>query len=224
MFHKARGREGAFLSLHPIDSVTISPMQMGESLRFRLILLGMLILFVAHRAYYTSKQATAQDETIEHKEIGLLRRRAAGFVLVALISTGIYLFKPDWLAWASIPLLEIVRWFGAALAIVGFALLQWSQASLGQQWSDRPQIAADHQLIQHGPYQWVRHPIYTSFLLILSAPLFIVAYWLLGSAWILGTALDIATRTDYEEEKLEAVFGEEYCCYRERTGALLPRV
>jgi len=198
-------------------------MQVEGPLLFRLLLLAMLVLFVAHRAYYNAKTSGDEKEVLDQKDDGWVERFAGTLVIIALVSSATYIVKPAWMRWSSVPIPVYLRWGGAALAAVGFVLLQWSHVALGQFWSDRPQIASDHELIQSGPYKRIRHPIYTSFLLILSAPLFITGNWFLGLTWILGTAIDIAKRIEYEEHRLESLFGEEYRRYREQTGALLPK-
>ena len=199
-------------------------MQAEDPLIFRLTLLVMFILFIAHRAYYNAKISADEKEVLDQKDEGWVERLAGFLVFIALISSVLYIAKPSWMIWSSVPFPDYVRWFGAALAGLGFLLLQYSHFALGQHWSDRPQIASDHELIQNGPYKRIRHPIYTSFLMILSAPLFLAANWFLGLAWIAGTAIDIAKRIQYEEQRLEGLFGDEYRRYRERTGALLPRL
>jgi len=41
--------------------------------------------------------------------------------------------------------------------------LAWAATRhLGKQWSLEASLREDHELIQTGPYRWVRHPIYTS--------------------------------------------------------------
>jgi protein-S-isoprenylcysteine O-methyltransferase Ste14 len=79
------------------------------------------------------------------------------------------------------------------------------------------------QFVSTGPYQWIRHPIYTAFLLILGSILLISANWFIGGLWIILTAVDIWGRIRFEEEKLQARFGEAYGRYLQTTGALLPR-
>jgi protein-S-isoprenylcysteine O-methyltransferase Ste14 len=66
------------------------------------------------------------------------------------------------------------------VALAGFALLEWSHRSLGAEWSEQPRLTQSQRLVQSGPYRWVRHPIYCSFLLILGSTLLISANALVG--------------------------------------------
>jgi protein-S-isoprenylcysteine O-methyltransferase Ste14 len=107
---------------------------------------------------------------------------------------------------------------------LGFGLLQWSHSALGKNWSDQPRILAGQKLISEGPYRWVRHPIYTAFLMILGSTLLITANWFIGGMWILNTGIDIRARIQFEEARLLVHFGQAYREYSARTGALLPRI
>ncbi len=75
----------------------------------------------------------------------------------------------------------------------------------------------------HGPYHWVRHPMYTSFILLWVGFLFISTNWFIGFTGILGFAWAIVVRTPKEEQMMIERFGEEYIVYMKRTGRYLPR-
>ena len=196
---------------------------MNESALFRILLFVLLALFVVHRGYYTKKYGRSKAETRHAQPTGAPQVVANILNIVALATTAIYLVMPQWLAWAALPFPGWVRWFGVGLAVAGFALLQWSHAALSRNWSDRPRLLDDQRLVTSGPYRLVRHPIYTAFLLILSAPLFLSANWFIGLSWIAATALEIASRVRYEETLLAEAFGDAYHAYAARTGRLLPR-
>jgi protein-S-isoprenylcysteine O-methyltransferase Ste14 len=52
-------------------------------------------------------------------------------------------------------------WIGAALCGCGLALAVWARFILGRNWSGVVTLKEDHELVQRGPYRFVRHPIYT---------------------------------------------------------------
>jgi protein-S-isoprenylcysteine O-methyltransferase Ste14 len=78
-------------------------------------------------------------------------------------------------------------------------------------------------LVTSGPYRFIRHPIYTAFLLILGSTLLISANWLIGLAWISMTVLEVASRIGFEEQLMLEYFGDQYLEYSKRTGRLLPK-
>ena len=110
------------------------------------------------------------------------------------------------------------------MALAGFVLLQWSQQTLGKNWSDDPRLVEGQQLIVSGPYRWIRHPIYAAFLLILGSLVLISANWLIGGLWIATTGLGVAGRMRTEEALMLSQFGEPYRAYMRRTGRLIPRL
>jgi protein-S-isoprenylcysteine O-methyltransferase Ste14 len=122
-----------------------------------------------------------------------------------------------------LPLPTWLRWTGVGVALAGFGLLQWVQQTLGKNWSDAPQLVSGQALISSGPYRWIRHPIYSAFLLNLSSLPPITANWFISGLWIGMTGVDISARVKAEEAMLVRKFGEPYLAYMRRTGALFPK-
>ena len=196
---------------------------MTESLIFRVITLCLLLLFVANRAYYTRKFPVQENETVTKMSTGPMTVLTSLLSLVALGGSVFYIFFPSLIDWASAPFPFWLRWLGVLIAISGFGLLEWSQRALAGNWSDQPRLKKEQTLVQSGPYQWMRHPIYTAFLLILGSTLLITANWLVGLAWLSSVGLEAVSRIQYEETIMQERFGSDYELYRERTGKLLPK-
>jgi protein-S-isoprenylcysteine O-methyltransferase Ste14 len=99
---------------------------------------------------------------------------------------------------------------------VGFIVLYRLQANVDDLRGSVPQPAP---LITHGPYRWVRHPLYLSALLLLwSYPDLTLDRLLLNllfTVWVIaGTLL--------EERKLVASYGEEYRSYQRKVPMMSP--
>jgi protein-S-isoprenylcysteine O-methyltransferase Ste14 len=197
---------------------------MTEPPIFRFLAAALLIAFVAHRAYYTRKFPPSEAATVDKLQPGLAARLASILSILALAASAAYVIDPSWIAWAALPLPLWSRWIGVVLALAGFALLEWSHRALGREWSEQPRLTQSQRLVQSGPYHWVRHPIYTSFLVILGSTLLITANWLVGLLWITSVAIDTAVRIRYEEALMSARFDDEYRVYAARTGRLFPRL
>ena len=104
---------------------------------------------------------------------------------------------------------------------VGFAI--WARLMLGRNWSGVVTLKEDHELIRRGPYRYVRHPIYSGFLLGLFGATLTVG--LVRAA--LGTALLLAVflyKIHKEERLLSRQFPEDYAAYRRQVKALVPFV
>jgi methyltransferase len=51
-------------------------------------------------------------------------------------------------------------WIGAAIFAVGKAIKTWAIVTLGHRWTYRVLVLPGGDLVQSGPYAWVRHPNY----------------------------------------------------------------
>jgi protein-S-isoprenylcysteine O-methyltransferase Ste14 len=196
---------------------------METEIVFRIILPVLIISFALHRGYYVRKYGGEQT-TLKRREEGLISKAAGLLGMLGFTALLVYSIHPAWLAWSSLSLDLWVRWAGVGIALLGFALLQGAQDTLGKNWSDTPRMIQEQSLITSGPYQFIRHPIYTAFLLILGSTLLISANWLIGLAWLGMTVLEVASRIDFEENLMLEYFGDPYREYMKQTGRLLPRL
>ena len=80
-----------------------------------------------------------------------------------------------------------------ALGTIIFASGLWvfriSHKVLGRNWSITLQIREQHRLVCVGPYAVVRHPMYTSFLLIGIGQALLLSNWLIALAGLVGFAI-----------------------------------
>jgi len=190
----------------------------------RAILPVLIIAFALHRGYYIKRHSRPDKETLRQREEGITSKVAGLLGMLGFVSMIIFVINPGWLDWATLPFPGWVRWTGLAIALVGFALLQWAQTTLGRSWSDMPRMMKEQTLVISGPYHAIRHPIYTAFVLILGSTLLISANWSIGLAWLSMTLLEIFSRIHFEESLMLEYFGDQYREYMKRTGRLLPKL
>lgn len=140
----------------------------------------------------------------------------AGVMLIFLLQTPMgYLdvrFIPASMASASI---------GIALTFAGMLLALWARFFLGRNWSGEVTVKQDHQLIRSGPYAFVRHPIYSGFLLAMLGTA--IAFGQLRS--FLGVALAAIgwrLKSLIEERYMIEQFGAQYTDYKRSVRALVP--
>ncbi len=120
-----------------------------------------------------------------------------------------------------IPHTTLVYSLGLAIAMLGAGLAIYSRVLLGRNWSATVQLKQSHELITHGPYRSVRHPIYTGFLLLFLGNAVMVGDW----RGLLAVAIVMASfwrKLRLEETWLAERFGEPYRAYQARTKALVP--
>ena len=191
---------------------------------FRISLTTLIIAFAMHRGYYIRNHNKPEEATLKEREEGWASRVAGLLGLIGFIAAILFVINPDWLAFARLPFPPWFRWAGLALALLGFVLLQWAQVTLGKSWSDVPRMMEGQTLIISGPYRWLRHPIYTAFVLILGSTLLISSNGLIGLPWLGMTVLEVASRIRFEEALMLEYFGDQYQDYMKTTARLLPRM
>ncbi|MFT3895811.1 MAG: isoprenylcysteine carboxylmethyltransferase family protein [Anaerolineales bacterium] len=191
---------------------------------FRILLPLLIIAFALHRGYYVRNHSKPKEATLKKREEGLISKVAGLLGMTGFIAITLYAINPDWLAFAKLSFPTWLRWTGVGIALLGFALLQWAQVTLGKSWSDTPRMMKEQTLITSGPYRTIRHPIYTAFILILGSTLFISSNWLIGLSWAGMTILEVISRIRFEESLMVEYFGNRYRDYMKKTGRLLPKV
>lgn len=112
---------------------------------------------------------------------------------------------------------------GIAMTVAGYAGTLWCYVIMGNAWRIGVNPAEKTALVQSGPYQSVRHPIYMFQIVMLA-----------GAALLLPTALSLLTlvvhyvcifaKASDEEAHLLTTHGGEYRDYLSRTGRFFPKL
>jgi protein-S-isoprenylcysteine O-methyltransferase len=113
---------------------------------------------------------------------------------------------------------------GDAIFVAGIALRWYAIVYLGRFFTVNVAIAADHRLIDSGPYRYVRHPSYTGALMAFLGLGLALSNWA-SLAMVLAPALLVfQRRMNVEESALIQAFGTQYQDYMRRTKRLLPGI
>jgi protein-S-isoprenylcysteine O-methyltransferase Ste14 len=144
--------------------------------------------------------------------------------LSALAAMLLHALAPGMMRWASFDAPPLVRWTGAGLGLLAIPGAWWVLSSIGTNVSETVLTKPDHELVQRGPYRWVRHPLYTLGVVLILAQALMLASWVLLLMSALALAAFRALVVPIEERHLESSFGDAYRQYRAQTGAMLPRL
>jgi protein-S-isoprenylcysteine O-methyltransferase Ste14 len=195
---------------------------MNTELVFRLIALIFTVTLFGLSGYFRRRA---------DREAGALRTREGSgavklvrlYMLLAFLPLIAYFINPDWVAWARLTVPEWARWIGAGLAAIALPLGYWVFTSIGANISPTQATRHGHQLVTHGPYRYIRHPLYTTGVLAFLAIALLTAMW-----WVLVVVVPgvifIVLRTPKEEARLIETFGDAYRAYARRTGRFLPKL
>jgi protein-S-isoprenylcysteine O-methyltransferase Ste14 len=120
------------------------------------------------------------------------------------------------------------EWCIAVLAVtiaLGSVLLVWTAArQLGKQWALAARLVEGHDLIQGGPYRFVRNPIYTGMFGMLLATGLAMGRWNALAIAIVVFLAGTYIRIQSEERLLRGAFGDQFEEYKRRVSALIPGI
>ncbi len=142
------------------------------------------------------------------------------------VGMGLVVVLQPWLlpsiSWSSAGPFGIgVQILGGILILGSFAVHIWARQHLRQFYVERVEVQNKHQVIQTGPYAYVRHPIISTFFglafgLLLLNPSIITLAVMIYALWDFS-------RTALQEEVLLAESLPDYIAYTKKTPRFLPR-
>ena len=164
------------------------------------------------------------------RTVPVLRSRRGPRELILLTIAWLAFFLPliwiatPWFAFADYTLHPIPLLAGAACLVLGLWLFHRSHADLGTNWSITLEVREKQQLVTHGIYRWVRHPMYLALLIYSAGQALVLPNWLAGPSYGVAMVLLFALRLGPEERMMLEEFGKDYEAYRATTKRLLPGV
>jgi len=167
-----------------------------------------------------SKTGTKQDRST----LGMI------WVVIALsIAAGIFVASSALLWTAGLWMFELPPGPAVAVAAVvlfatGLLLRWWAIVTLGRFFTVDVTIERDHELVERGPFRWVRHPSYTGVLLAFVGWSLTLWNWVAMAVVLVPICVAFVRRMKVEEEALTQALGERYAEYMKRTKRLVPWV
>ena len=115
----------------------------------------------------------------------------------------------NWLDFANYSLPVWAGWLGV-IVISGSVIVFWrAHADLGLNWSPTLEIREKHELITHGIYGVIRHPMYASQLLWSFAQILLLQNWIAGFGSLLVFFPFYLIRVGAEEQMMLEQFGDQ---------------
>jgi len=146
-----------------------------------------------------------------------------------LFSTALFLVFSV-LFWRPLPLMLspttqfIALTLGVILYVFGMTFVLWGRLALGKMYFVSTglgaQLFADHQLLTHGPFAIVRHPMYLGLITAALGGLLIYQTWTTVFFAVFSPAVLLRARR--EEQALSAEFGQTWQEYCRRVPAIIP--
>jgi protein-S-isoprenylcysteine O-methyltransferase Ste14 len=109
---------------------------------------------------------------------------------------------------------------GSIIITISIILRLVAKKQLGTNFNIR--VITPNNLITTGVYKYVRHPIYTSALLLLFGLTLLVSNWFMACIIFLCAWCSYFDRIEREEKMMYMKFGEKYMDYIKRSWMLIP--
>ena len=193
---------------------------------FKVVFGAWVVLFLmpigyAHRKAMREHGSRFAQAANEYPPILWLRGLLGIPLWVFLIN---WLVSAHWFPWASVSPPLWARWCGVGFGGVVVALMWWTMLALGSNYRGTMGLHPNHELVTHGPYRFVRHPMNAVFPMV-SIVLFLMSgNWLIGAVALVLLGIIAIVRAPVEERQLTERFGEAYRTYMRRTGRFFPRL
>jgi protein-S-isoprenylcysteine O-methyltransferase Ste14 len=129
-----------------------------------------------------------------------------------------------WLAFADYALRPVPFAAGIVCLAVSLWFFHRSHADLGTNWSVTLEVRENHQLVTHGIYRRVRHPMYMALGLYSLGQALALPNWVAGPSYLVALGLLFALRVGPEERMMREEFGADYEAYTSRTKRLVPGI
>ena len=152
--------------------------------------------------------------------------RGSAILVISVQFVSIYLaiFAAYRLPDCLFPALPVVRICGLCIYALGFILRFYSIFYLGRFFTTSVTIAADHRIIDSGPYRFIRHPSYTGIFMLYLGICLTIGNWVTTLIMIVPPFCAFLWRMKVEENALSEALGESYVNYMKRTKRLIPMV
>ena len=125
-------------------------------------------------------------------------------------------------AFLPIPLDNVfISLTGLIITCIGLGFACLARIHLGKNWSSIPEIKKENTLIKTGPYQIVRHPIYTGFLVGIIGSALMIGSFLFFYIFVVVLIVFII-KIRIEEKLMLTRFPDEYTQYKKDVKALIP--
>jgi protein-S-isoprenylcysteine O-methyltransferase Ste14 len=190
---------------------------------FRIAFILLFSALTIIRFYYRVSTSDLRRSPFRGESASLIAIRVILGVPLFL-TTFLYVVFPERASWAEVSLPAWLRVCGILGGVLALVCLTWAHHALGDNFSTTIAIKQGQRLVKHGPYRWVRHPMYVSYSLLFVSAFLVSRNWAIGGTGS-GIILSLMVmRLRREEYLLKERFGEEYVRYVKTTAKFFPAV
>jgi protein-S-isoprenylcysteine O-methyltransferase len=170
----------------------------------------------------TRRSRTKTGEKQDKSTLGML-----WLVITASVMAGIFVaqsrsLRTGWIGLFDFPESDWIPVLAVLFFAAGLAVRWWAIVTLGRFFTVDVVIEKDHEVVQRGPFRWVRHPSYTGVLLAFLGWAMALWNWVAMAVVLVPIFVAFLRRMNVEEDALQRALGEKYRDYMGRTKRLIP--
>ncbi|HSA31790.1 MAG TPA: isoprenylcysteine carboxylmethyltransferase family protein [Candidatus Omnitrophota bacterium] len=138
-----------------------------------------------------------------------------GFYLMVRFQVGVILIE-------SVVARLAMIWIGVLMVVAGCLINIRGRLILRKNWSNHIKIYEDHELVTGDVYGWVRHPLYSSLILMFYGAALVYSNF---GGFLATTAVFVPFMyyRAHQEEQMLGQFFEKYAEYKKNVGMFIPR-
>jgi protein-S-isoprenylcysteine O-methyltransferase Ste14 len=156
-----------------------------------------------------------RDRSADNNSVLLILILSVLAIAIPVVEWGYFHPGPSHVLWLIV---------GGSIVAAGTGLRIWAIRILGKYFTATVQIQEEHQLIQHGPFRYIRHPSYTGAFLTAVGGAIVLEAWI-GLLIATGCMLyAYYVRITTEEKALVGKFGQQYLDYQQQSSRLIPGI
>lgn len=188
----------------------------------RSLTVGYMAMFMLLEYYFLKKVDLMRKRSKSHivQKDNSFYYVTTGLIIGWLMNLKIWWSNTKWLTFSISGPMQVL---GLILGYASVYLFYEVNMNLGENWIVHVGKVSNQKLVKTGPYKYVRHPMYTCFIMLLTASFLNAPY--MGSLinLILGLTM-IAYRVPAEDAIMRETFGKEHEAYTRQTFAVFPPI
>jgi protein-S-isoprenylcysteine O-methyltransferase Ste14 len=186
--------------------------------------LGLVYLISELLLTITRRSRTKTGEKQDRSTLGLIWLVIGLSIMAGMLVARSRTLRSGVVGLFDFPDSEWIPVLAIAFFAVGLVVRWWAIVTLGRFFTVDVVIEKDHEVVQRGPFRWVRHPSYTGVLVAFMGWAMTLGNWVAMGVVLVPIFVAFVRRMKVEEEALTRALGEKYLEYMRRTRRLIPGV
>jgi len=169
---------------------------MNEEELFRIAFIALFSLLTALRFFFKLRAGAFRHFLFSLQEGAAIVASKLVLGMILIWSSATYIFEFEEMRWSYVDLPPVVRGTGTALGFFSLGFLVATHIALGRNFTTTVRLKKDHHLVTWGPYQRIRHPMYSSYVGLFVGAFLMSENLLLGASGLAILAVLMTIRLD----------------------------